>query len=255
MDHGEQATSRTLIDVLEARADHDPSLRLFTFLAEGEREEETLTSAELAQRARAIGAWLDASGLSGQRVLLLFEQGLTFISAFFGCMVAGAVAIPAPMPHPTRLARTLPRLLSMLADAEPAVVLTSCAGLALAAQVSAHLPELGARLRWLAVEDCPWDLDGTWRRPALGVLSPEMPAHLQYTSGSTAAPKGTVITHANVLVNAHSIRTFWRYSPESRSVVWVPHFHDDGLVQGLIQPVYTGYPCLLMPAVEPLQQR
>ncbi|EYF05074.1 hypothetical protein [Chondromyces apiculatus] len=85
MDHGKQATSRTLIDVLEARADQDPSLRLFTFLAEGEREEDTLTSAELAQRARAVGAWLDASGLSGQRVLLLFEQGLAFISAFFGC--------------------------------------------------------------------------------------------------------------------------------------------------------------------------
>nr|QDA77058.1 polyketide synthase [Jahnella sp. MSr9139] len=235
----------TLIDVLERRAERDPSLRAYTFLPDGEEERGSLTCAELAQQARGIAAWLAQLGLSGQRILLLFEQGLEFMSAFFGCAYAGAVAIPAPMPHPARLARTLPRMLAMLADAEPAAVLTSREGLALATQVAAHLPELGQRLRWLAFEDCPWELGSAWRRPA---LSPDAQAYLQYTSGSTSSPKGTVITHANALENSQAIRLCKRYFPESRSVVWVPHFHDDGLVQGLIQPIYTGYPCMLMPA-------
>jgi acyl-CoA synthetase (AMP-forming)/AMP-acid ligase II len=235
----------TLIDVLEERAERAPAQRVFTFLAEGEQEQGALTSAELAAQARGIAAWLDDLGLSGQRILLLFPQGLAFIAAYFGCAYAGAVAIPAPMPHPARLARTLPRLQGMLADAAPRAVLTTREGLAMAAEVTAHLPERTRTLRWLAFEECPWELGAAWRRPA---LDPFAPAHLQYTSGSTASPKGTVITHANVLANSRAIRESKRYSSESRSVVWVPHFHDDGLVQGLVQPVFTGYPCVLMPA-------
>jgi len=224
-------TPQTLIDVLDLRAERSPDLRVFTFLAEGEDASDSVTPAELAARARAIAVWIEQSGLSGKRIVLLFPQGLAFIAAYFGCAYAGAVAVPAPMPHPSRLARTLARLRGMIADAAPAAVLTDREGLAMAPQIVAELQGDARALRWLAVEDAPLHLASTWRRPALG---PADPAHLQYTSGSTSSPKGTIITHANILANSRAIREFKRYSDASRSVVWVPHFHDDGLIHGLI---------------------
>jgi acyl-CoA synthetase (AMP-forming)/AMP-acid ligase II len=191
----------TLIDILEKRAESAPDLRLFTFLKEGEEEQGSLTSAELAAQARNIGAWLAQRGLVGQRILLLFPQGLAFVAAYFGCAYAAAVGVPAPIPHASRLVRTLPRLKGILENAAPAAVLTNRAGVGMAAEVTAHLPDLTRNLQWLAFEDCPFDLASTWRRPE---LDPASPAHFQYTSGSTAEPKGTIITHANIVANSRA---------------------------------------------------
>ena len=104
----------TLIDVLELRAEASPDLRVLTFFADGEAASASLTPAQLATRARSIAAWLGQLGLAGSRVVLLFPQGLGFVAAYFGCAYAGAVAVPAPMPDPSRLARTLPRLRGMI---------------------------------------------------------------------------------------------------------------------------------------------
>ena len=235
----------TLIDLLEWRASRQPDRRVFTFLADGEEEAGSLDLGEIAERARALGAWLTHVGLAGQRILLLFPAGLDFVTAYLGCAYAGAIAIPAPPPNPARLARTMPRLQGIVADAEPAAVLTDREGLALSNAVSASLPGGGARMRWLAVEDCPPALGRDWRRPD---LVPAAPAHLQYTSGSTASPKGTVIRHENLLENSRFIHAAKRYTPESQSVVWVPNYHDDGLVHGLLQPIYAGCRCVLLPA-------
>ncbi len=233
----------TLIDLLENRAVHNPALPLFTFLEDGEREQGSVSAATLAMQARSIAVWLEQLGLSDKRILLIFPQGLEFIASFFGCIYASSIAVPAPMPDPTRVARTLPRLQGILADATPAAVLTNRDGLAMAAEVAAHLPELTKNLKWIAFEDCPPDLASTWHQPA---IDPEKVAHLQYTSGSTSTPKGTMITHANILANSLAIQKSCRYTPESRSVVWEPYFHDDGLIQGIIQPIFTGFPCILM---------
>lgn len=234
---------RSLIDLLEARAKLNPDLRLFTFLQDGEVEQGVVTAATLASQARSIAAWLERLGLGGKRILLIFPQSLEFIAAFFGCVYAGAISVPAPMPDPSRVARTLPRLQGILADAAPAAVLTNRDGVGMAAEVAAHLPELTKNLQWIAFEDCPWELETQWHRPA---IEPHTPTHLQYTSGSTSTPKGTIITHANVLANVRELRDAMQYSPDARSVVWEPYFHDDGLIQGLIQPIFTGYPCFLM---------
>ncbi len=237
---------KTLITLLQSRVSRTPELVLYRFLHDGEAEGATLTSATLEERARNLAAYLQGLGHEpGASVLLLFPQGLEFIEAFFGCVYAGIIPAPAPMPHPSRLARTLPRLRGMIADARPAAVLTTRAGLALAKQVTSDMSQEAQAVPWLALEDCPSDLASTWRPPC---VAPDVPAHLQYTSGSTSSPKGTQITHANILANSRAIQQGWRYSSESRSVVWVPHFHDDGLIQGLIQPIFTGFLCTLFPA-------
>ncbi|MEM9458552.1 MAG: SDR family NAD(P)-dependent oxidoreductase, partial [Myxococcota bacterium] len=238
--------SNTLITLLQSRAERTPDLVLYTFLPDGEVQGDTLTCAALEGRARSLAAAFQSLGYgAGTSIVLLFPQGIEFIQAFFGCAYAGIVAAPAPMPHPSRLARTLPRLQGMIADARPAAVVTNREGLALSTRVMADMPEDVRAVPWIALEDCPVDLGSTWRPPS---LHPDAIAHLQYTSGSTSAPKGTQITHANILANSRAIQHGWRYSSESRSVVWVPHFHDDGLIQGLIQPIFTGYPCTLFPA-------
>ncbi|MBK8266369.1 MAG: aminotransferase class III-fold pyridoxal phosphate-dependent enzyme [Nannocystis sp.] len=237
--------ARTLLDVLDARAEHEPDLPVWSFVTSADASADHRTAAELAGRARRVAAWLAASGLAGRRIVLLFPQGLDFIEAYFGCVYAGAVAVPAPMPHPARLSRTLSRLRGMIADAAPAAIMTTRDGAAMAPQIAAALGPDARALRWLDLADAPDDAASWWRRPTIDL---ELPVHLQYTSGSTSAPRGTIITHANILANSRAIQAAKRYTPESQSVVWVPHFHDDGLVHGIVQPLFTGCRALLFPA-------
>ncbi|HEU4794556.1 MAG TPA: AMP-binding protein, partial [Pyrinomonadaceae bacterium] len=112
----------TLIDLLRWRAANQPDLAGYTFLADGEQEEQCLTYAELDQRARAIAARLQSLVAQGERVLLLFPPGVDYIAAFFGCLYAGAVAVPA---YPPRQNRNLLRLQAVVADAQATIALTT----------------------------------------------------------------------------------------------------------------------------------
>src|SRR5512135_2065394 len=100
----------TLAEILRWRALHQPDQLAYTFLVEGEREEVSLTYRDLDQQARMIGAQLQRVEAKGARALLLYPPGLDYIAAFFGCLYAGSVAVPAYPPDPVRLNRTLPRL-------------------------------------------------------------------------------------------------------------------------------------------------
>jgi acyl-CoA synthetase (AMP-forming)/AMP-acid ligase II len=79
-------------------------------------------------------------------------------------------------------------------------------------------------------------------------------ALLQYTSGSTADPKGVEISHGNLLHNSAYISRLFKFDTNGVTVCWLPAFHDMGLTNGIIQPVYHGRPCYLMPAVAFLMQ-
>src|SRR6476659_2294552 len=115
----------SLVDLLRWRAAHQPGQVAFIYLLNGEEEESRVTYRELDQGARAIAATLQASYPTGTRALLLYPPGFEFIKAFFGCLYAGVIAIPANPPHPSRLSRTLPKLQAITLDAEPAVILTN----------------------------------------------------------------------------------------------------------------------------------
>jgi acyl-CoA synthetase (AMP-forming)/AMP-acid ligase II len=77
---------------------------------------------------------------------------------------------------------------------------------------------------------------------------------LQYTSGSTGKPKGVMLSHANLMHNSRLMRAAFQYGSESRCVSWLPVYHDMGLIGGLLQPLYGGYPCVLMPPASFLQR-
>src|SRR5206468_9906793 len=123
---------------------------------------------------------------------------LEYIAAFFGCLYAGAIAVPAYPPHPVRLERSLPRLRAIVCDARPLVALTTSAILDSVAALSTQDPDFRA-MRWLSTDRDADDAEASWRAPAADGAAL---AFLQYTSGSTAAPKGVMLTHDNLLQNA-----------------------------------------------------
>jgi len=236
------AASATLVEVLQRRAGEHPERLAYGFLEDGEVEGERFSNADLDQRARAVAAALQEGGAAGERALLLFPPGLQFIAAFFGCLYAGVIAVPAYPPDPARLNRSLPRLRAVIADARPTVVLSTAGVHALTRASFAELPELGA-LRWIDTNEIPASLGEVYRAPA---IQGDDLAFLQYTSGSTAAPRGVMVSHANILANTESMRIAFDLSEADVSVTWLPSFHDLGLIEGLLMPLYTGHPCHVM---------
>lgn len=187
------AEADSLIALLHRRAGEDPAAELFSFLPDGDAAGEVvLTRAELDRRARALSARLEARGLAGERALLVSPAGLEFIVAFFGCLYARVVAVPAYLPRPNR---PMTRLSTIVEDARPAVVLT-CESLRKdAGRWSAGIPGL-AGIETLSADEEGMQpgTDGSaghWIDPG---VTPETLAFLQYTSGSTAAPRGVMTT-------------------------------------------------------------
>ncbi len=233
--------SSTLVDLLRARAAEGPDRLAFTFLADGRGEAgESLTYGELDAAARRIAGALQARHAKGERALLLFPAGMDFIKAFFGCLYAGLIAIPAPAPEASRRKRTMPRLQKIASDADVTVVLSTGDTLALIADARRDVPELET-LELVDVATIP---EGApWTAPE---IAPDDLAYLQYTSGSTTAPKGVMLSHRNVLHHCRDLREGCGYGPESVSVTWLPYFHDYGLIEGILVPIQNGTPCHVM---------
>ena len=237
----------SLVELLRSRAGEDPARRAYTFLLNGEEEEGHATYGELDRRARSIAARLQAHSAPGARALLLYPPGLEYIAALFGCFYAGVTAVPA---YPPRRNRADARLQSIVADCRPTLALTTRELLGDAERLCAHTPEL-AGLRWVATEDVPAEEAEGWRDPeARG----DTLAFLQYTSGSTAAPKGVMVSHGNLLHNFALIEEFCGYTPQTRSVIWLPPYHDMGLIGGILQPLFTGYWAALFSPVAFIQR-
>ena len=237
----------TFVDLLRYRAQHQPDQTAFTFLQDGETESDRLTYQQLDCQARAIAAKLQSLGLEDERALLLYSPNLAFLSAFFGCLYARTIPIPAYPPRPNR---SMARLKSILSDSQAAIALTNTAILSTLERRFTDHEHLKA-LHWLTTDNLSHDLSESWLAPE---LSGDTLALLQYTSGSTATPKGVMITHKNLLHNSALINHCFQDTPESCGVSWLPPYHDMGLIGGILQPVYVGAPMVLMPPVAFLQK-
>ena len=237
------------MEVLRWRAEHQPERTAHIFLPDAGGEDLKQTYAQLDARARAIAAALLARGQPGDRAVLLYPPGLDFIEAFFGCLYAGIVAVPA---YPPRNKGHLPRLRALVADAGAVLALTNAKTLAGIRTQTEGLPEW-AGLSWLATDDAA-SVPPAVADPAYAGPAPESLAFLQYTSGSTGAPKGVMVTHANIVYNTHYIQESFRLHPASVSVSWLPAFHDMGLIDGVLGPVYTGHLGVIMSPVSFIQR-
>lgn len=234
-----QRTHTSLLDILSYRAQFQPDQQAYIFLQDGETESAALTYRELDQQARAIAAYLRP--WQGERALLLYPSGLEFIKAFFGCLYAGVVAVPI---YPPKRNQKLSRLLAIAEDAQAKIALTTTSNLNEIEQRWEAKTEL-TDLTLVASDALTTDPRDC--QPYTAQASDI--AFLQYTSGSTGTPKGVMVSHGNILHNQQLIQQAFGHSERSVGVGWLPLFHDMGLIGHVLQPLYVGFPSVLMPPV------
>jgi acyl-CoA synthetase (AMP-forming)/AMP-acid ligase II/acyl carrier protein len=240
-------SSSSIVDLLRWRATHEPDRLAYTFLEDGDEASDSLTYSSLNRRARVLAAHLLERGAAGERALLLYPPGLDFLVGLFGCLYAGVLAVPL---YPPRLNRRDMRCVDVALDAGARFALTTNAVLAGCDRILRHSPELAA-LRWIASDTLPAKAppDDIHER-----VDPNSLAYLQYTSGSTRTPKGVMVSHANLLANIDDIHRGFEHAGDSVPVSWLPHFHDMGLVYGLLSPLALGLRCCFMPPAAFLQK-
>lgn len=240
-----------MVELLASQAADQPDATAYMFLDDRDGEQ-PITFGELDRRARLIAARLQLELKPGDRALLVYPAGLEFISAFFGCMYAGVVAVPATYPKPKR---PMPRLQRIAVDCDAHVALST-------AQTLTTLdPDLlsadGATNQWIATDELNNDLADLWHRP---VIDTNDLAFLQYTSGSTSDPKGVMVSHANLLANLERIRQSFGIGEleedvaSSTGVSWLPAYHDMGLIGGILTAMYMGGRTVLMSPTSFLQR-
>jgi acyl-CoA synthetase (AMP-forming)/AMP-acid ligase II len=238
----------TLVDVLRWRADNQSEALAYAFLEDGETASLSYTYKDLDARARGVAALLESAGVGrGERVLLLHPPGLEFVAAFYGCLYAGVVAIPA---YPPGFNRNVRRIPGIVEDAEAKVALTVRPILDQLKQMFEVVPQLRT-LRWVATDEVDAAAADDWREVSLNA---DDVCFLQYTSGSTALPRGVMISHRNLISNLHCCYVGWGHTPEDIALTWMPHYHDLGLVEGLLSPLYGGFPVYLMPPAAMVQR-
>jgi acyl-CoA synthetase (AMP-forming)/AMP-acid ligase II len=235
------ATPLTLAQGLQVRAVQDPMGEALLHLKDGEIEMGHLTWAELDAAAWDVAAAL-GERTRGERALLLYRAGLEFIAAFMGCLYAGILPVAAPADMLGHRGRSLAQLLATLNDAKPAVLLSTGELLGNIGALTSQAPDLG-RIAQLDTTAIASGSGARWRPPAVGL---DDDAYLQYSSGSTAAPKGVVVGQRELVTMMEMISQAYGYDGDSRFVCWMPHYHDYGLVQGLLHPIYAGIPCVIM---------
>lgn len=242
--------STNLAECLEYWTEQLPSDMAFGF-TDGELdsgvEDLQLTYSQLDRRARAIAARLTELGMHGERVLLLFPPGLEFVVGFFGCMYAGAVAVPA---YPPRRNRYMARIEAISEDANAKAALTVQNVLERTRDMLDEAPTL-QRASWIATDQVDEDAGDGWKGPK---IAPNAMAVMQYTSGSTGTPKGVVISHANIIANCHVITHSFEQKRDCVGMNWLPTYHDMGLVGGVLNPLFYGRPSVLMSPLSFLQK-
>ncbi|MEV4123572.1 HAD-IIIC family phosphatase [Nocardia sp. NPDC049707] len=245
----------TFVERLFRQVENRPTELVYRFLDNGDVDGvvREMLYADLGLRARAIGAALQDS--MPRRALLLYPAGPEFIEAFFGCLVTGVVAVPAPLPEWEN--RSLRRLRRMVAHAEVDVVLAPRRVVADSAALCAEIPEL-AGVRWLATDEIAGDQQSRWREPDLG---PDSVAFIQYTSGSTSTPRGVILTHENLLHNQKALaaglghdRALAESWDGALFASWLPMYHDMGLIAPLLHTIYLGTNSVLMSPLHFLQR-
>lgn len=249
--------SSTLVHVVRHWAQQQPASVAYLYVADG--KERALTFGELDRRATTIASALRAQQAPGTTAIMLHPLGLDFVEAFFGCLYAGVIAVPL---HPGRGKSATARLRGVVRDCEARSVLTTTA----LAGVLHGSAAPGEALDGLALLET--DRIASTVEPAAGPAnhsvvdaaggagessesasfepSPEAVAFLQYTSGSTSQPKGTIVTHRNIMANQQMLRSVFQTDRTTVIASWLPVFHDMGLIGNVLHAAYLGVPAVLL---------
>lgn len=236
----------TLIDCLRYWTEKTPGDLAYLF-TDGETAESSFTFGEFSDRVRAIARRLTDEKLAGERILLLYPPGIEYVAAYFGCLAAGATAVPA---YPPRRNRNMLRIAAIAEDARAKAALVTSDVQDRKGDALDEAPLL-KQLLWLATDEIPTDSHGGWQP---GPIDPQQLAMLQYTSGSTGTPKGVMLSHANLMYNLQLIVYGFEPARYGSGLSWLPTYHDMGLVGGVLLSMFFGRPSVLMSPMTFLQK-
>lgn len=225
---------QTFLDALERQVACAPQKRAFTYLGD-ESAPQQITYEALQTRARAIAFQLSRTLQPGDRAVLLYPAGLAFIEAYLGCLYAGVIAVPLFPPPASRVEKSARRLLSIFRSASPGAVL-SLSSMREVEAMRGMLPQ-GELLRWIHTDQLTDQAATLWRRPA---ITGDSVAFLQFTSGSTGAPKGVMVTHQNLIACHEMIARAFAITAEDVFCHWLPLYHDMGLIGHTLAPIQIG---------------
>jgi acyl-CoA synthetase (AMP-forming)/AMP-acid ligase II/acyl carrier protein len=223
----------TYIEVIKNRVLERPDHVVFRFLNDGVNENESLSYKQLELKSKALGAQMQEYGKKGDRVLLLFPPGLSYVASIFSCFYSGFVAVPA---YPPRRNHKLTRLNTIIADSGAGISIISRKVYNDIERNFADDEKLKS-IKWIIYEDIPDDKATRWVETE---IFPDDIALLQYTSGSTGNPKGVMLSQLNLLYNSEYIHRTFEFNTSSVGVNWLPIFHDMGLIGGVLQSAYLG---------------
>ncbi len=226
----------TIQDILKIRAVETPNKMVFTQLkySGNERIENQLTYKQLYQQAKKMAAYFQKTGMSSKTAVLLYPTGLEFMTCLFGCFYAGVYAVPL---NSVISKNKIERLLSVIEDSHSNYILTDSST---AEKVNEFIKEnlADTEISVIVTDTIEGISENDFKEVEYG--GDEL-AYLQYTSGSTSAPKGVMITHKNIMHNLKIQRELFGVDNNSIGLLWVPHDHDMGIFIGRLIAVYSGY--------------
>jgi acyl-CoA synthetase (AMP-forming)/AMP-acid ligase II len=239
----------TMLDILARRAADTPAQLAYRYLRDGTSEHAVdCTYGELAQRVACVASGLRERGISpGQRVVLTLDPGLPYVTALFGILAVGATVVPA---FPPDGRRAMARFQAIAADCRPDMVLAEPRVADQLDLLANHLPKLMPTRWWLIDESVP-DPAGPPEVPSCAATSPAL---LQYTSGSTGAPKGIIVTHENLVSNCRVLQCHAGVEPDRVGCSWLPPYHDMGLIGTLMFCLYGGWPLVILSPLHFIQR-
>lgn len=247
----------TLTEVIRLRGRGEPN-RVHVQVYEEDDQLRTITFGDLYERASIVAAELRRRGLeSGQTVAIMLPTCAEFFYTFAGILLAGGIPVPIYPPfRADRIAEYATRQANILRNAETQFLVTWRQAENLAKLLKPRVPSLREVLNAQKLASIPAAASSS---TANGAAAPWRPvenlshqargediAFLQYTSGSTGAPKGVVLTHANLLANIHAIISGLDIHPDDACVSWLPLYHDMGLIGAWFVPLFIGIPLIVM---------
>ncbi|CAM2843986.1 polyketide synthase, type I [Legionella steigerwaltii] len=229
---------QNIVNVLQNRAQKHPQSEAVLYLEDGKNPKASLTFAELDHQAKIIASYLQTQQMKGNRVVLLYPAGVEFIASLIGCWYAGVIAVPVPCPKIDEFAKHEALLNTIAYDADIAAVLS--------------LNQYRSSIETTLKKKVPVLATDAIKKPSTKAYQPiriteDTIAYLQYTSGSTSAPKAAIITHGNLQHSLQETIKVWHYTKKSITLTWAPHTHVYGLVCGILVPLYHGTLAIIMP--------
>ncbi|NNG41641.1 amino acid adenylation domain-containing protein [Pseudoalteromonas sp. NEC-BIFX-2020_002] len=224
----------TIMDYLYVHVEQQPEQR--ALICVDRKNQITYSYKALYAQSLLVASHIAPLVEAKERVLILMDTGIDYVTSFLACQYLGVTAIPSFAPESTK-AQHIARTLGIAEDSQATLMLTSRR---FADTVNVMCEQL-AGSQILVVDE----LVDCYETPSRYEAQPNDIAFLQYTSGSTAKPKGVMVSHTNLIANEIAIAESLETSTEDVFVSWLPLFHDMGLIGGLLQPLFTGFPLVL----------